>query len=157
MDFKDFKFRAATALAEEDFKDLYDEMTKPMGVEEIEDFLHHASWQSKKGLAKIIQPITRQQGFVVDRQFTADEFRAWARGKPYNCDTDQYKFAEEFAKTLLVPPTPKYREISREEKIQKLKESGWIDGTIASSNVKDSTIDDLCAAAGIPTKIEVKE
>lgn len=135
--------------------------SEPMSLNDIDKFLSDAGVEwvefetkldgKKPGLrplSQLIQPLTVQQGFVPDWS------KAGAGVRGYVCrwwykDTFSSIDAGEF---FFQRPAPKTRQKTREERVNSIINT--MGGDLASyaltSKLSDSTIDDLCRAAGIP-------
>ena len=131
--------------------------TEPMSVEEIADYIQENdtenSWGAGalKDFARIIQPITVQQGLVVPDASKWDEDTAYLTVYAY----DQ-RGCYQFYLGTIDRPAPKTRQMTREEKIEKIAENPYfvIGHEDYQRKLKDETLDDLCKAAGIKTEVE---
>ena len=142
--------------------------SEPMSVDQVEPVLRKVfcdkfvdsqpttEWMDTLlKMAKAIQPLTVKQGFVVD----------WSKapkGKPVTGIQVTWSWwdnEEEFFKRSTVPalcyafiprPAPKMRPKTRDEKVDDLRGNAVIMNWPTLGELKDSTIDDLCLATGIP-------
>lgn len=131
---------------------------EPMSVEEITGLLQGIGWPAEcRKVAKIFQPLTVQQGFVVDWSKAPKDAEGVAiiwNGVGYGCacysqiETDTNSALIEF----IPRPAPKMRQKTREEKISgivaKIGDNGML------WEYSDEVVDYICRAAGIPLETE---
>lgn len=116
-----------------------DWMTLPSVVGEMNNSL---AWN---GLARAIQPLTVQQGFVPD----------WPKAPEYaNSVKWHWSRDTDGGNVISTRPAPKMRQKTREEKIADLRSNAVIMNWPTIGQLKDDTIDDLCRAASIPLETE---
>lgn len=144
MKYEEFLYRISAGPSV-DRRALYDEMTKPMGVEEIVTFLFEHDYTISNHMAEVIKPLTRQQGFVVDWSSKPNAI-GW---RPYwiipSFSRDCEVLGEPISDTI-PRPTPKYREMTWTEKTAAINE------TFRTPEQTDAIMKIL----ELPTKIEVR-
>ncbi len=147
--------------------------SEPMSVDQIEPVLRKV-FQDKFGssqpttewmdflykMAKDVAPLTVQQGFIPDwskAQYDGVKGVTWC----FVYETEEEISGDmahgyESYDGYIPRPTPKTRERTRDDKIAKLVELGYVINARMLNGAKDSTIDDLCTASGISLTCEVK-
>ena len=146
MRYEEFVERMRNCYTEEDRKKLWDDMSEPMGVEEI---------RSMTGLpivtCEVIQPLTRRQGFVVDWATIEDDVVGWVP-VALKRDPNSVLYQAHDISHYIPRPAPKMREMTKHE-LETMLIHELIVAEYVAVTLDYNTMIAICKAAGISTQV----